>query len=108
MRNKDVAVLGAIFENEMKFASPFEVEGIKASIKAIKGHLSYTNNEPLDMAPLDAALMVVPMAWGNPCFICQEEDDHGGLPHGVITGDGLTQASVKALSDESHLIRGRE
>jgi len=30
----------------------------------------------------------------EPCFICGDEEDHLGLPHGVATGDGKVRADV--------------
>jgi hypothetical protein len=41
--------------------------------------------------------------WEGRCWICNEITDHGGVPHSVATGDGLTRYDIVAIMNASGL-----
>jgi hypothetical protein len=46
--------------------------------------------------PLDEEEYALWLEWvrSEPCFICQDKDNHFGVPHGLATGDGKTRKDV--------------
>jgi hypothetical protein len=48
--------------------------------------------------PMDPTVNDMLPWWGwDECWICGDLNDHGGVPHGVATGDGLTRFKIVAL-----------
>lgn len=51
---------------------------------------------PCHRAP-EAPEVEAVMPGAGPCAICQDPEDHGGLPHGEVTGDGRQRESPRPV-----------
>lgn len=91
---RDLRSVARVYRDGETSASASPVSGRLLALATIIESEAIAYRQAKDEA---AQMLLGNMPGNDRCQICGEVGDHGGLPHGEVTGDGLTRDDVPLL-----------